>query len=280
MNRTHRLAGALVLAVAGLAAAKSAEAATPFPDKNLDAAVRAVLRVDDKADLNDEALNKVFVLEAPSKGIENLTGLEKCKNLALLRLNKNKITDVKPLAGLINLQSLDLSANQITDAGPLSGLTNLQYLELSENKVTDVAPLKPLTKLSALYLGSNAITDIAPLETLTGLASLHLEKNQITNIGALGKITRISTLDISDNPIVDLSPLKTSTDLRLFIAERCKVADLQPLVDWLKADSEGQKRVAPFLRLYVSGNPLNDAAKGPQTEALKGFGARFEMSQG
>src|SRR6266508_2468922 len=57
--------------------------AGPIADKNLETAVRAVLQ-EPKADLTDEKLNNVFVLEAAGKEIKSLAGLEKCKNLALL----------------------------------------------------------------------------------------------------------------------------------------------------------------------------------------------------
>src|SRR5579864_8097761 len=89
----------------------SARAANP-PDKNLEAVLRAVLQ-EPKKEFTDELYNRVYVLDAVNKGIKDLTGLEKCKNLASLRLTKNQITDVKPLAGLTNLQSLDLAENHI-----------------------------------------------------------------------------------------------------------------------------------------------------------------------
>jgi hypothetical protein len=43
-----------------------------------------------------------------------------------------------------------------------------------------------------------------------------------------------------------------------------------------KADAEGAKRWAPYLRLYLAGNPLSDAAKTAQITALKGYGVRVE----
>jgi hypothetical protein len=48
-------------------------------------------------------------------------------------------------------------------------------------------------------------------------------------------------------------------------------------VNMAKADAEGPKRFAPYLRLYLAGNPLSDAAKNAQVTALKGFGVRVEL---
>src|SRR5688572_32517768 len=89
--------------------------AVPIPDKNLEAALREAAREPAGKELSEEALARVYVLEAMNKNIASLAGLEHCKNLALLRLTKNQISDVKPLAGLKNLQSLDLAENKITD---------------------------------------------------------------------------------------------------------------------------------------------------------------------
>src|SRR5688572_25211001 len=107
--RAHEIAVLLVTL-----ALQARPALAQVPDKNLEAAIRAVI-FEMKAPLNDEQLNKVYVLDAVGKNIKDLTGLEKCKNLASLRLSKNQIADVKPLAGLKNLQSLDLAGNQIKD---------------------------------------------------------------------------------------------------------------------------------------------------------------------
>ena len=90
----------------------------PFPDKNLEAAIREVLKHEPKVELTDEKLLDIYFLEAPGKEIKDLTGLEKCKNLALIKLTKNKITDLKPLKDLANLQSLDLAQNEIKDISP------------------------------------------------------------------------------------------------------------------------------------------------------------------
>jgi Leucine-rich repeat (LRR) protein len=146
--------------------AQSASADSPFPDKNLEAAIREVLKHEPKVQLTDEKLLDIYFLEAPGKEIKDLTGLEKCKNLALIKLTKNKIADLKPLKDLANLQSLDLAGNEIKDISPLAGLKSLQYIELSGNKIEKIDALKDLTNLNAIYLGNNQIKDLSPLAAL------------------------------------------------------------------------------------------------------------------
>jgi len=252
-----------------LACAGKARAASPFPDKNLEAAIRDVLKHEPKVELTDEKLLDVYILEAAGKDIKDLTGLERCKNLLQIKLTKNRISDLKPLKDLVNLQSLDLAQNAIKDIGPLANLKALQYIELSDNQIETLVPLSGLTSLTSLYLGSNAIKDIAPLAPLTKLWSLSLPKNQIKSLTALEKVNKLSVLDLQDNKVEDVGPLAKQTELTLLMIERNQIKDLKPLVDAAKADAAGPKRFAPYLRLYLAGNPLADAAKPAQGDASK-----------
>ena len=135
-SRSGRMDGGPVVA----GRSRVGRAASPFPDKNLEAAIRDVLKHEPKVELTDEKLQNVYFLEAAGKDIKDLTGLEKCKNLAQIKLSKNKISDFKPLKDLTNLQSLDLADNAIKDIGPLANLKGLQYIELSGNQVEKLEP--------------------------------------------------------------------------------------------------------------------------------------------
>src|SRR5215472_1074741 len=88
----------LLVGFAGWLITSRAHAAPPvtIPDKNLEEAIRAVLH-EPKAPLTEENLANVHILEAAGKGIRDLTGLEKCKNLALLKLSNNAIADLRAL---------------------------------------------------------------------------------------------------------------------------------------------------------------------------------------
>src|SRR6266542_347283 len=59
---------------------KPAPPSFKIPDKNLEAALRAVL-FEPQGELTEEKLNRVYILDAQGKTIKDLTGLEKCKNL-------------------------------------------------------------------------------------------------------------------------------------------------------------------------------------------------------
>ena len=150
-------AGVVGFAQEAAEAAEAAEAPKEpiFPDKNLEAVVRKSVyakRNNDEPITEDDVLN-ISTVKGRGKGIRDLTGLEKCRSLALLDLADNQITDIAPIANLPRLQSLDLSNNSIGDISTLSTLKALQYIELSNNQVSDLKALSGLKNMSALYLG-------------------------------------------------------------------------------------------------------------------------------
>jgi Leucine-rich repeat (LRR) protein len=111
-----------------------------FPDPNLEAAIRGAINKPEGA-IYAADLEGLNWLDAPSKEIKNIAGLEHCTNLQTLGLLNNTITDLSPLSTLINLQTLVLDDGQITDISPLSELTNLHVLYLFYNQITDISPL-------------------------------------------------------------------------------------------------------------------------------------------
>jgi len=161
--------GVLCLVGSGLAYAGDVE----FPDEKLDQVIREILKkkqidkLDKSKKITDEDVGNIYFLEAPNKGIENLVGLEKCRNLALVKLTNNKIKDVKPLEECVNIQSLDLAKNQIADVTPLGKLVKLQYLQLEDNQVQNIEPVASLKSASAS--GATAVAEA--LAVTCGLSS-------------------------------------------------------------------------------------------------------------
>ena len=127
-----------ILAIASPAAEGAEE--VYIPDPGLEAAIREAI---DKlyGPIYVKDLEGLTTLDAPERGIANLTGVEYCTDLESLYLSSNKITDLSPLSYLVNLKKLYLSSNKITDLSPLSHLINLKGLDLWSNKITDIAPL-------------------------------------------------------------------------------------------------------------------------------------------
>jgi internalin A len=253
-------------------------AAKLFPDSALEAAVRrnVFAKRENQEPLAEQDVQNISTIEAHSAGIKDLTGLEKCTALALLDVAKNQVTNLAPIKGLARLQSLTLTGNQVADISPLSECKALQYIELTGNKVEDLKPLSGLAALNSLYLSDNQIKDATPVFSCTKLWSLYLDGNKLTGIQGVGALHGLTTLSLRKNALTDLSPLEPLEQLNMIFLENNQLADVAPLHRMLKKDFEGRKRFAPFVRIWLNGNPLSDESK-KLVDELKHLGCRIEL---
>ncbi|NBV21308.1 MAG: leucine-rich repeat domain-containing protein [Proteobacteria bacterium] len=248
-----------------------------FPDKNLEKAVRRQVfeKRDNDQPLTEKDVENIAIIDGKGLGIIDLSGLEKCRALASLDLARNQIKGLAPLQGLARLQYLNLAENQIEDVSPLKDIVALQYLELSGNRVKEIAPLAGLTNMASLYLSRNGISDLKPLAGMRRLASLYLDGNPVTSLQGVGNLAWLSSLSVNDAGLADVSGLEGVRNLNYFSLERNKVTDLSPFLPVVKRDAEGEQRFAPFLNLYVTGNPLSSTGKSSLAK-LKAFGVRVK----
>ncbi|MCA9145412.1 MAG: leucine-rich repeat domain-containing protein [Planctomycetaceae bacterium] len=242
-----------------------------FPDKALEAVVRNYVfekRNNDQPIVEDDVVN-ISTIKGHNKGIKDLTGLEKCRSLALLDLAGNEVTKIDAIAGLKNIQSLDLSKNKITDISPIAGLTKLQYLQLSDNQITDLSAVSRLENLRSLYISNNKIQNLAPVASLKKMWSLYADGNQIADLGPLASTDKLDSLDIRGNQVADLSPLRGRESWKFLFLDNNKVTDISVLVQTAKAANAKPDRSASFWQVFLAGNPLSDAAKTQQLAELK-----------
>ena len=246
-----------------------------FEDPNLEKAVRRQVHAkrDHDKPLTKKDVQSISTIDGRGLGIQSLKGIEHCRALAALDLSDNKISDLSPLADLKRLQSLTLADNAIADVDPLASLEGLQYLDLSGNRIADLKPLKNLKRLNSLYLSRNRIKDVAPLGGLDRVWSLHLDGNPLqSGLSAVGGMKWLETLGLKNCGLKDLDFLDGARRLRLLILQDNKIRDLSPLVQAVEADEED--RFAPFLRVYLQGNPLDARARSQQMQQLQGAGVR------
>jgi internalin A len=274
---TLRIHAWLLVLTVSLFAARAAEEAAPvlFPDKNLEKAVRKHVfeKRDNDKPLVEADISTLSTIKADGMGITNLAGLEKCVSLASLELAKNKIKDLTPLKDLKIVQFLTLNDNEIEDITPLGGMKSLQYVELSRNKVKNIEPLTNCTNMASLYLSQNQITDLTPAFKFKRLATLYADGNKIKSIEGVNQLKYLTSLSLNDNEISDLKPLVGMTSMYsgLYL-ERNKIKDLAPLVEMARKDTE--RRSAPFLRVYLKGNPLSGTSKSGHIKQLEEIGMR------
>ena len=154
-------------------------------------------------------------------------------------------------------------------------------MQLEDNDVVDIAPVAKLEALNSLYLSRNKIQDISPVAGLKKVWSLYLGGNQISDISPVGKMNWLSSLDLRKNKITDISPLASLADpeFKFLFLDDNDIKDIDTLVQMAKKDDGGDRRFAPFWRVYLSGNPLSDKAKSAQIEELKKLGGRINFKE-
>ena len=210
-----------------------------IPDANLRAAVRSALGLAEGDTITQQKMAGLTSLEASSRGIQNLTGLEHATQLTRLNLHNN---------------------SQLSNIAPLKGLNTLTHLDLSRiGGFSDITLLTGLTGLTELRLGGNQISDISPLENLPILAKLHISQNQISDITPLLNISTLTHLGISNNPINDITPFANLTNLTWLSLDRCEISDLTPLANLTGLSEE----------LYLRNNDISDITPIANLTALQ-----------
>jgi len=251
-----------------------------FPDDNLDLVIRAEIGKPTGDILASELLG-LDVLNADSKNIIDIRGLEYCVELTELNLADNSISDLGPLAGLTSLTYLYLSYNNISNLGHLAGLSSLTVLYLDNNSISDLGPLAGMTSLIELYLSYNNISDLDPLAGMTSLTGLYLYSNSISDLGPLAGMTSLTELYIDDNSISNLGPLAGLTSLTDLYLYGNNISDLGPLAGMtslieLNLDDNSISDITPLAGLtnltylYLTYNSISDITPLARNPGLDG----------
>ena len=201
-----------------------------IPDSNLRAAVTEALGKNANAPITVDEMNGLKTLDAHSRGISDLTGLQFATNLSELFLRDNQISDLSPIAGLITLRTLLVDDNAISDLSPVKGLKELITLEFKRNRVSDISPVRNLKNLAYLYASNNQISDLSPVAGLTNLKRLRMYANAVSDLSPLMQLINLEWITISDNNITNLMPLAGLISLWHIDITLNNVSDLSPLV--------------------------------------------------
>jgi LPXTG-motif cell wall-anchored protein len=170
-----------------------------FKDEALEEAVRDSLRIYSR-DLFESDLTILTSLDATSRGIEVLDGLELAVNLEELLLDYNSVRDLTPIVGLTNLAHLSLGYNKLSDISGLASLSNLQSLMLDGNEIEDISILSQFSSLSMLSMQGNKVKDISMLAELP-IEFLNIGYNEIDDISSLLEFENLQYVLIMNNPL-------------------------------------------------------------------------------
>jgi formylglycine-generating enzyme required for sulfatase activity len=175
-----------------------------IPDPGLNAAVREILQKP-SGPLTEQDLLSLTYLDAHHRNISTVDGLEAARNLTVLFLNSNLLTNFALPSGLTNLIVLDLSLNQLTNVSLPGGLTNLTTLVIEGNPLPSLLVPPDLTRLAYLDLDNNQLSRFEIPPTLNRLVFVDLGFNALTHFSLPDGLTNLNTLAIAGNSLTSFS---------------------------------------------------------------------------
>src|SRR5438093_319180 len=131
-----------------------------IPDPGLNAAIREALE-QPNGPLTEQDLLSLINLDASSRDVSSVEGLEAARNLQRLFLDSNRLTHFALPGTLTNLIELNLSFNPLTNCSLPSGLANLTTLNIGFCSLTELTLPAGLSGLTELDLGVNGLTRFA-----------------------------------------------------------------------------------------------------------------------
>ena len=227
--------------------------------------------------------------------IKDLSGIENFKNLKILTLTQNLISDITPLANLDltqlnmnynpNLENISIVQNfdkleQLVvsssilsqdNIDAISKCTNLTKLGISEcKKINDISKLKSLTKLQRLWMGGTSVTSLDALKDLTTLKELAINDNRnIKSLEALKNLTELEGLYCHSCSITDISPLANLTKLTTLRIDDNNISDISVIskLTNLKALNASNNHISDSTS--VEGREWQGLALSNQTISMK-----------
>jgi formylglycine-generating enzyme required for sulfatase activity len=198
-----RLLVLTVLVLAGFAAPAVAQVVS-IPDPGLNAAVREALQKP-TGPLTEQDLLSLTNLNASSRNISDVQGLESARNLIGLDLNSNSLTNLAIADALTNLDTLNLFNNHLTSFILTNGFTRLTLLDLGFNSLTQCSLPAGLTNLGTLFLEGNQLTNLNLPAGLSGLTNIDLTANGLTSFTFPADTTNLVTVLAFANQLTNLT---------------------------------------------------------------------------
>lgn len=226
-----------------------------FRDSNLCSAIKEELAKEENADkvkylknahmimnINNSAIKNIDVLDLSVEEITDLSGLENFTGLINLNLSGNLITTIDELQYCTKMTNLNVANNKIGDNNnAIKNMTKLEVLDLANTEMTQINSLKTLIEywttkkkftLTSLNLSGNKFsnTDIKGIEKISTLNTLKIANNNLTEIEDFEPLKNtISILDVSQNQIEDISIISSFTNLISLNLSNNKIKDISPV---------------------------------------------------
>ncbi|WP_271005084.1 LapB repeat-containing protein [Listeria seeligeri] len=190
-------------------------------------------------------LDSVTTLDASSKNITDVTGINELANLTSINLSENQLTSIAPITGLSALSIINLSDNLLNsvDLTSAQNLPNLSSLNLSDNptitKISIVDQPKLATVDASITNGQSSLLKEINLSNLPQLTLAGKNFSNMVNFSSystelttvnLASLPKIGTVDLSSNNITDIN-IQDMIAVNYVNLETNQISDISNLVN-------------------------------------------------
>jgi len=206
------------------------EMVVTIPDADFEALIREILEKPN-GDLTNSELATITTMRHRNGNINDLTGIEYCKNLGTIDLYKNNIIDITKIGQLKKLKELYLYRNAITSIEVINGLNGLINLSVGHNNITDISVLSTLPKLKYLSIGNNPITSLDIVRGLISLEYISISSLNLTSLDILTDLINLESIEARYDQIADISALGNLPKLERIAMNGNNVSDISAIAN-------------------------------------------------
>jgi Leucine-rich repeat (LRR) protein len=172
--------------------------------------------------------------------------------ITILKLQKRSISSLNDLSHFKNLKVINVMTNKITDIDVFFGNSKIEELYVGENKLGPKLVVKDMISLKGVYAFRNDLKDIEFIGDFKNMKSLYLQGNLFESLDVqnlpnlenlqLFECNQLKTIDISKNTklkqffLLDMKVVNVAwknQDVKTIFIQK-NVADIQPQHDSLK----------------------------------------------
>lgn len=144
----------------------------------------------------------------------NKIELHRLSQLQEIQFERENVSSLSHLSGLIRLKKLNFRETAVTDITPLVRHFYLEQLDMSQNPIEDISPISDLKELRTLNISNSLVRRLDGISNHTNLVYFDCSGTQIKRLDGVEALQYLETLNCSNTRVKDLDAVLYS-DLQL-----------------------------------------------------------------
>jgi serine/threonine protein kinase len=169
----------------------------------------------------DEEYTAFYDRNAISYGsLESLEDTLMFRNLTMLKLLGQPLSDITPLSHLTRLEHLEIHYCNVSDFSCLAGLPRLRGLHIDDLLTEDLSFISKIPNLRNLGMNGMLIKSLEDIGEIPYLEEINLNGTQLSNLDGIAAFTGLIKLDICNTDVTDFSALTAMPNLKTLVISR------------------------------------------------------------